>query len=169
MGLRAKVGLAGAFTATFVVLHLASDAISWKIPLLAVPESVWEHIKLGFWAFSLIYGLRMFSRGKGNVAGLSLGMLISVVVVFALYYSLIGFTGPLGRYPLPVHGLINLIVTFLAGLAGAEAADLPEEAGPHCSAVYMPASLWLIFLLLFSLYTYREPPLDLFEIPRGHP
>lgn len=164
---REKILFALVFTGVFVLLHLASDTVRWKLPFLASSESVWEHLKMGFWAFVTSYSLWRFPRRRGSLMALFLGAIITVVAIFTAYYSVTSLTGRLGRYPLPLHVGINLGITLLAGLAGVEWSAWAEGHRDRASkgAMFMLIGMWVLSLFLFCLYTYREPPMPLFQEP----
>jgi len=92
------------------VLHFAFEWSGRWIPIApiaAVNESVWEHLKLGFWP-ALVYAALEYSRFGKSVKNFffakTLGIYLIPIIIVVLYYS---YTAILGHWALHLSDAIN--------------------------------------------------------------
>jgi hypothetical protein len=111
--------LALASLGIFVVLDLVGDSVHLKLPFLATSESVREHLKMGFWAFGVSSGLFWLIGRTGSLAGLSLGVVLTLAAIFTVYHG--------GE-----------------GWAAAVASVFVEDAKPGKGTVLVSLVIWLL-------------------------
>ena len=154
---------------------LLHNAYAWTSPfplfalIAPVNESVWEHLKMAYWAV-LIYGMlerRISNHRPGNLApSLALGSTFLAVFIVMVFYSYTYFSGK--------SILWADISTFIAGafvsqwlICRVQRADEMSGTVRMASLVYLAA-----VALVFVLFTYHPPRMDLFtdhsEIERVH-
>jgi hypothetical protein len=145
------------------VLHFAFEwSGRWTpiAPIAAVNESVWEHLKLGFWP-ALAYAVLEYSRfGKSASNFLfakTLGIYLIPIAIVVLYYS---YTAVLGHGPLIVDILI-FVVAVIVGQFGSYklliTSPLPERLNR-----FSPIAL-AILGIIFVLFTFYPPQLPIFR------
>lgn len=145
------------------VLHFAFEWSGPWIPLgaiAAVNESVWEHLKLGFWP-ALVYAALEYTRfGKSVYNFLSaktLGICLIPITIVVLYYA---YTAILGRGLLIVDILIFVAAVIVGQLVSYRlltASPLPEKLNRLA-----PIALVILGILLV-LFTFCPPQLPLFR------
>ena len=156
--------LALVFLVLYGILHLLSRLIKLRWPMLATSESVWEHLKMGFWTYGLCYGGFWAITGRGSALALFVGSIFAVVALLTVYYSVVSLTGRLSRYPLALHMVMVFSITFLAGLMASVVSLASECLAANPGMLWVSGAIWAMFLFLFTLYTYKAPPLPLFEL-----
>ncbi|MEO0145516.1 MAG: hypothetical protein ABIM74_04905 [candidate division WOR-3 bacterium] len=80
--MRRKIFIALIFLALFAAIHLAGDLVPVRLPFFGTSESVWEHLKMGWWSYGLAYGISWAITRKGSLAGLFTGTLLFVVYTY---------------------------------------------------------------------------------------
>lgn len=145
------------------LLHFAFEwSGGWTpiAPIAAVNESVWEHLKLGFWP-ALAYAILEYSRFGKSASNFflakTLGIYLIPITIVVLYYS---YTAILGHGLLIVDIVIfveAVIVGQLVSYGLLVASPLPERLNR-----FAPIAL-AILGILFVLFTFHPPQLPLFR------
>ena len=145
------------------VLHFAFEWSGRLTPvgaIAAVNESVWEHLKLGFWP-ALAYAVLEYSRFGKSANNFSfaktLGIYLIPVTIVALYYS---YTAILG------HGLlvVDIVIFVEAVIVGQLVSYVLLVASPLGERLNRFAPIALVVLgILFVLFTFYPPQLPLFR------
>lgn len=161
-----------AYGAAFVIalgtiLHFAYAWSGFWKPLAliaAVNESVWEHLKLGFWPAFLysLFAYRGLSRPAESVlAARTAAMILIPIIITVAYYAYIRFTGG--------HALVVDIAIFVvAVLVGQLASFLILRSPTPPGKLLQAAPLLLVTAFIaFSLFTYYAPHLPIFRDPRN--
>ena len=160
-----KLLMAFVFLAVFAAVHLAGELIPVRTPFFAISESVWEHLKIGFWSYGITYGIFWAATRRGSLSGLFSGTLFALSAIFILYYTSLNLGALPGRLPLALDIAIVSAITFLSGLIGVEAGELADSNPPRGGFLVSSGILWVLLMVLFIIYTYREPALPLFQEP----
>ncbi|MEO0140455.1 MAG: DUF6512 family protein [candidate division WOR-3 bacterium] len=163
--MRRKIFIALIFLALFAAIHLAGDLVPVRLPFFGTSESVWEHLKMGWWSYGLAYGISWAITRKGSLAGLFTGTLLSLGAIFIIYYTSLNLGAVPGRLPLAADIAIVSAITFLSGLIGAEASGFVDSRKGSWRFLLVTSALWALLLVLFVVYTYNAPPFDLFQEP----
>ncbi|MDF2521576.1 MAG: hypothetical protein K0R84_2204 [Clostridia bacterium] len=133
--------------------------------LCAVNESVWEHLKIGFWPalFYTIYEYFSFGSRKRNFWTAKAADLYTIPLsITIVYYIVKAITGR--------HFLWLDIVLFVASIALAQLISYRIITSRKDYSKYTGISLFMIILLTiaFSLFSYFPPKLDIFkDVPTG--
>jgi len=145
------------------LLHFAFEwSGGWTpiAPIAAVNESVWEHLKLGFWP-ALAYAVLEYSRfGKsaGNFCfAKTLGIYLIPITIVVLYYS---YTSIMG------HGLliVDIVIFVEAVIVGQLVSYGLLVASPLPGRLNRFAPIALVVLgILFVLFTFHPPQLPIFR------
>jgi hypothetical protein len=145
------------------VLHFAFDWSGRWIPIApiaAVNESVWEHLKLGFWP-ALVYAALEYGRfGKsaGNfLFAKTLGICLVPITIVVLFYL---YTAILGHGLLPVDIAIFVVAVIVGQLVSYRvlaASPLSERLNR-----FAPTAL-AVLAILFVLFTFCPPQFPLFR------
>jgi len=147
------------------LLHFVFEWSGGALPvawLAAVNESVWEHLKLGFWP-ALIYAALEYSRfGKSTnnfFFAKTLGIYLIPITIVVLYYV---YTAILG------HGLliVDIAIFVVAVIVGQLVSYKLLTASPLPEKLNRFASIALVILgILFVLFTFYPPHFHLFKDP----
>lgn len=129
----------------------------------AVNESVWEHLKLGFWP-GLLFAILEYAFWGNNVknflAAKALSLYILPIVIVVLFYS---YTAILSTHIL----IIDISIFVIAVLIAQVISFRMIISRRNYSALSRTALVMLAVLTLaFSLFTYFPPKLELFLDPR---
>lgn len=127
--------------------------------ICAVNESVWEHVKIIFFAalfVNLFLYFRYFNGNDSFVAGLAPALLSITLTVPFLFY---GYTGIIGFHLL----ILDLIITFASSYI-AQMILLYFACGKKDYTTYKGISILIIIImiLLFFVFTWYPPSLPLF-------
>ena len=129
-------------------------------PIAAVNESVWEHLKLGFWP-AVVYAVLEYSRfGKSSnnfFLAKTLGIYLIPITIVVLYYS---YTAILGYGLLIVDIAIFVVAVIVGQLVSYKLltiSPLPEKFNR-----FAPVAL-VILGILFVLFTFYPPQWTLFR------
>ncbi len=147
------------------LLHFAFEWSGEATPvawIAAVNESVWEHLKLGFWP-ALVYAAIEYSRfGKSAnnfFFAKTLGIYLIPITIVVLYYV---YTAIFGHGLLIVDIAIFVVAVIVCQLVSYKlltASPLPEKLNRF-------ALIALVVLgILFVLFTFYPPHLHLFKDP----
>jgi hypothetical protein len=145
------------------VLHFAFE---WSVnaipfaPIAAVNESVWEHLKLGFWP-ALVYAALeyiRFGKSANNFPfAKTLGIYLIPITIVVLYYAYIAILG---------YGLleVDIAIFVLAVIVGQALSYKLITASPLPERLNRFAPIALPILgILFVLFTFYPPELPLFR------
>jgi Family of unknown function (DUF6512) len=145
------------------VLHFAFEWSGGWIPLApigAVNESVWEHLKLGFWP-ALVYAALEYGRfGKSAnnfFLAKTVGIYLMPITIVVLYYA---YTAILG------HGLLAVdIAVFVVAVVVGQLVSyrlLTTSPVPKRLNRFAPIAL-AVMVVLFVLFTFWPPQVSLFR------
>ena len=129
-------------------------------PIAAVNESVWEHLKLGFWP-ALAYAALEYSRfGKSAnnfFLAKTVGVYLIPITITVLYYA---YTAILGHGLLAVDIAIFVAAAVVGQLVSYKlliVSPLPDKLNR-----FAPIAL-AILAILFVLFTFYPPQIPLFK------
>jgi hypothetical protein len=147
------------------VLHFVFEWSGGAIPvawIAAVNESVWEHLKLGFWP-ALIYAAVEYSRFGKSANNFhfakTVGIYLIPITIVVLYYV---YTAILGHGLLAVDIAIFVVAVIVGQLVSYKlltASPLPERLNR-----FAPIAL-VVLGILFVLFTFYPPQFPLFRDP----
>jgi hypothetical protein len=147
------------------VLHFVFEWSGGAIPvawIAAVNESVWEHLKLGFWP-ALIYAAVEYSRFGKSANNFhfakTVGIYLIPITIVVLYYV---YTAILGHGLLAVDIAIFVVAVIVGQLVSYKlltASSLPERLNR-----FAPIAL-VVLGILFVLFTFYPPQFPLFRDP----
>ena len=144
---------------------LLHNAYAWTSPfplfalIAPVNESVWEHLKMAYWAV-LIFGMveRWFRKPRpGNLApSLALGSTFLVLFIVLVFYSYTFFSGR--------SILWADISTFIVGAFTSQWLMCRIQRADEMSGTVRKASVFFLaaLALVFILFTYAPPEMEIF-------
>ncbi len=128
----------------------------------AVNESVWEHLKLGFWpalAFALIEFKYLKKLTNNFVLAKTVGIYLIPVVIMAIFYS---YTAILGESILAID-ILSFVIAVIAGQLVSYGLLTWKTLPYNLDKIALIA---LILLgLAFVLFTFYPPQLPMFQDP----
>jgi len=146
------------------VLHFAFELSGeWKpmAVVAAVNESVWEHLKLGFWPAVLYSAIEYrFLRGTSNnfIIGRTAAAVVIPATIVVLYYA----------YTAVVEGmfLADILIFVVAVVLGQMASFRLLRSRPLPKGFHRFSAVSLMLLVLaFALLTFYAPEAGLFRDP----
>lgn len=155
------ISILGAF------LHFTFELSGNWMPLAAISavnESVWEHLKIGFWS-ALIYAIIEYpylrKRANNFMFAKSIGIFAIPLSITMLFYT---YNGILGK-----EILILDILIFIAAVAIGQYIGYRLLIKRATRRALNAAGLILIITLavMFAFYTYKPPQLPIFQDPMG--
>ena len=159
--------LVGFAVTSFVgtVLHFLYDWLGgtrWIAPFSGVNESTWEHMKLLFipmFIFALIESL--FFRDQDSFWCIKLrGTLLGLSLIPVIFYT---YNGVIGKSP----DWINIAIFFISAAAAYiyEMKKFNSKTNSTCISPRLSFALLCTILLLFIIFTFTPPQLNIFKDP----
>lgn len=151
------------------LLHFIFDLSGGCRPLgiiSAVNESVWEHLKLAFWPAVIWTGIEFLFVRKltkdicpGFIVAKAIGTYIMPLVIVAIFYSYTAFTGE----SILAIDLSSFVIAVFIG----QMVSYKLWTSLRLSGVFnwLGITMVLIGILLFAIFTFYPPELDIFKDP----
>jgi hypothetical protein len=163
--LRWELGEIAFIVVVGTVLHFAFEWSGYAIPIApiaAVNESVWEHLKLGFWP-ALVYAALEYSRFGKSANNFhfakTIGIYVIPITIVVLFYA---YTAILGHDLLIADILIFVVAIVVGQIVSYKllmVSPLPKRLNR-----FAPIAL-AVLGILFVLFTFYPPQLPLFKDP----
>lgn len=146
------------------ILHFLYDWLNgavWIALFSGVNESTWEHMKLLFWPmfiFAIVQSF--FFRDYPNFWCIKLrGILLGLVSIPIIFYT---YNGVIGKSP----DWINIAIFFVcAAIAYIYELSQLKSKNAHCKSSRAAFIALCIIALLFMIFTFNTPKLDIFKDP----
>jgi len=158
------------FGALFVIMvgalfHFVFDWSNQWLPLgaiVAVNESVWEHLKLVYWPL-LFFSIMEYFAVKGEVNNFVLSKLTAIIIAEAtILFTFYSYTAIIGTEILAVDILSFVIGVILGYIASYKL--LKWKKAPNWTRIV--SMLVMVFLgIIFVLFTYFPPEMPIFQDP----
>ena len=154
-----------ALTSVFgTLLHFLYDWLGgsvWVAPFSGVNESTWEHMKLLFWPtfiFAIIQSF--FFKDRADFWCIKLrGILLGQALIPIIFYT---YNGVIGKSP----DWINITIFFVsAALAYLYENWAFKQDRAECRYPKLAFSALCSLALLFIIFTFRTPELEIFRDP----
>ena len=130
-------------------------------PFSAINESTWEHMKLLFFPMFLFAIVQsFFFRERADFWSIKLkGILLGLILIPIIFYT---YNGVIGKSP----DWINISIFFISAAISYiyELKHFGSEAKP-CKRPKFALIILCIIALLFVLFTFRTPMLNIFKDP----
>lgn len=146
-----------------VFLHFAYE-LSGENPIVGlfanINESVWEHLKLIFFPMLILTLWDLFSTQRNNLCFLparTIGTLTGMAFIVIAYYTITGILGFQTDWINILIYLLSVLVAFL----------IEKRLQCRCNLISIKWSivLWILFLILFIIFTISPPALGIFTPP----
>ncbi len=132
----------------------------WIAAFSGVNESTWEHMKLLFWPL-FIYGIieSFFFKDKAGFFGIKLrGTLLGLLLIPVIYYT---YNGVIGKSP----DWVNIAIFFISAAAVFIYEVRLYNREKQLKSTPAPLIALISLALLFILFTYKTPCLEIFRDP----
>lgn len=150
------------------LLHFTYDALGkWKpVGLIApVNESVWEHLKMGFWP-TLIYGIIEFFYLPYSIHHMALAkasailMILGCLILFHYGY----------KFFLKRHVVLLDILFFLLAITLGQGGSWYVLSHAHFSQTLYLMAWWILLITTasFLYFTFHPPKFKLFKDSKGN-
>lgn len=161
--------IAGFFTLVVVgsLLHFTYDWSDFS-PVVGlfspVNESVWEHMKLGFYSLLFFSAVEYWFVGRGvnnYVVAKAIGIVAMSLVIVGLFYAYTAFTGD--------DILIVDVITFIVASAVCQVVVYKVLTAPEWQKLVpvIGGSVLASYAALLIIFTFWTPERALFEDPNG--
>lgn len=154
------------FLGIYAVLHFGYELTGWRflIPFCGVDESVFEHLKIGFWAYFLTnvleyVVLRKRRNGAWWFSRLFSGTLLPWFIVI-VWYMVPVFFGHVES--LAVELIWAFFVTFISGVFSIVVERNIEKRPLTASFVSVIILLFVVSIVFFTAFSFEKPWVDLF-------
>ncbi len=148
-------------------LHFVFELSEYARPVAlfaSVNESTWEHLKFYFWAgllFALIEYTYVKSEANNFAFAKGLSFLLTPLAVAFIFYAYVGIM-------VPLYGQGTYFGAVMTGVLGVIIGQLVSSyylQRPSLGKIYKYIGLGftLIFLVMFSLFTFYPPEMFLFQ------
>lgn len=146
-----------------VFLHFAYE-LSGENPIVGlfaiINESVWEHLKLVFFPMLVLTLWDMFTNQRNNLCFLparTLGTLAGMAFIVIVYYTITGILGFQVAWLNIAIYLLGVLVAFL----------VEKKLCHRCNTISVKVAivLWILFIILFIIFTIAPPALGIFTPP----
>lgn len=155
----------------FSILHFGYDLTHWSflVPLCGIDESVFQHLKMAFWAYLFTSIIEYFlSRERsGKRESFWYTRLLSTVIV-PWFIVLIWYIVPalFGKFEFLVIDLIWAIFsTFLSAILAITVERSIEDIKAALSFKLVIIFLFIVSAFLYVWFTYQPPWIDMFVNP----
>ncbi|WP_369019121.1 DUF6512 family protein [Thermatribacter velox] len=153
----------------YALLHFAYEVTGIETfkPISGVDESVFEHLKIGFYAYFFASIIEYFlMRRKKLLSNFWTSRMFatifvpwSIVIIWYLAPALIG------KFGLQAELTWALTVTFLSGIIARQVEKALEFRELPTGFGLSVLVLFVVALVFFSVFTYQKPWIDLFVDP----
>jgi len=158
------------YLAIFSILHLGYDLTHWAFltPLCGINESVFQHLKMAFWAYLLASLIEYFvMRRKFNKKTFWYPRLLSAIIVpwFAMliWYLVPALYGKIESLALEIPWAV--FSTYSSGvMGGIIERNIEENVVTQSFKILVLVSI-IVSALLYVWFTYQPPWIDLFANP----
>ncbi len=131
----------------------------------AINESIWEHLKLLFYPILIFSVFEYFSFAKDIpyfIPSRVKGLLLGLFFIVSAYYTYSGVIGKNYDFINILIFIVSVIITFLS-------TNIFIKNGCHTKSFSTPAALITvaILIILFTVFTFKPLPINLFADPTG--
>ncbi len=160
------------FLLSFTLFHFGYELTGFGVlkPFCGINESVFQHLKMAFWGYGLLtileyWYLKGKKRFKQNGFWYSrvLSMVVVPWVVFLLWYIVPAVYGRINSL-LP-ELIWAVLITYSSGLVVSAIEKDMERIEFRRGAGVSIITMLVVSAFLFTIFTYKLPWLDMFEIP----
>ena len=133
----------------------------WIAPFSGVNESTWEHMKLLFWPmfiFAIVQSFFFCDREDFWCIKLR-GIALGIILIPVIFYT---YNGVIGKSP----DWINIAIFFItAAIAYIYEATQFYKKESSCKSPKIAITILCGIALLFVIFTFKTPSLDIFKDP----
>jgi len=159
------------YLAIFSILHFGYDLTHWNflVPICGIDESVFQHLKMAFWAYLFTSIIEYFLSRKrfGKRESFWYTRLLSTVIL-PWFIVLIWYVVPalFGKVESLIVDLVWAIFsTFLSAILAITVERSIEDIKAALSFKLVILFLFIISAFLYVWFTYQPPWIDLFVNP----
>ncbi|AHD17925.1 hypothetical protein THEMA_03170 [Thermotoga maritima MSB8] len=152
------------FLGIYAVLHFGYELSGWELlkPICGVDESVFEHLKIGFWAYFFTNIIEYFFAKKKH--GFWYPRILSTVLlpwfIVLIWYMLPVFFGHVES--LAVDLSWAFVVTFLAAILSEILEKDLERNSLGTALKIVIVVLFIISIIFYTAFSYEKPWIDVF-------
>ncbi len=157
----------------FSTLHFGYDLTGWSFltPFCGIDESIFQHLKMAFWAYLLTNLIEFFivKQKTKNTSSFWYPRFLSAVfvpwIIFLIWYLMPAIFGRLQSNLIEVFWAIS--VTYISGIFGVSIERSIEQTKISKTFRIVIISLLIISAFLYIKFTYTLPWVDMFVNPEA--
>lgn len=159
------------FFGIYVFLHFGYEATGFEVlrPVFGTSESVFEHLKIGFFAyfFASLFEFALIRKHPLRPRGFWPSRILATWSIPWIMASVWYLAQAVTENPFSLFFELTwaLAVTFLSGILGGIIERGVEDIWFQPGTKGVLLVLFLVSLVFFVSFTYRAPQIDLFAIP----
>ncbi|AJG40489.1 hypothetical protein TRQ7_03295 [Thermotoga sp. RQ7] len=156
------------FLGVYAVLHFGYELSGWEFlrPFCGVDESVFEHLKIGFWAY-LFTNIIEYFLSKRKKFRFWYPRLFSTTLlpwfIVLIWYMLPAFFGHIES--LAVDLVWAFTVTFLSAIVAVVLEKELEKYSTGTAFKFTIAVLFVLSVVFYTVFSFEKPWIDLFVEP----
>ncbi len=160
------------FLVFFSIFHFGYELTKWQFlkPFCGVNESVFQHLKMGFWSYSLLSVIEYFFQSKkvkNKIVNFWYSRILSILIIpwilTIIWYLLPALYGRAKSLIIDLPWAV--ITTYVSGLFVMQIEKEIEKVRFRVITKVIVLLLLVISAFLFIWFTYRLPWIDLFVDP----
>ncbi len=154
----------------FSVLHFAYEVLRWPllIPFCGVDESVFEHLKMGFWSYSIVnvieylLGRKKVQQGNFWQPRVLSAILVPwfIVIVWYMAPALVGHIQSVA-----VELIWAFAVTFISAIIGCSLEKNIQRVSLTKGIKIAVTVLYILSIVFYIRFSFTKPWIDLFINP----
>lgn len=158
------------FLIIFSVLHFGYDLTRWEFlkPFCGVDESVFQHLKMAFWAYLSTNIIEYIILKKKAHSSFWYSRFLSTIIlpwsIFLVWYLMPALFGKLTSSTLEL--LWAIFSSYISAIFGGTIEKNIEEVSFNLRFKIFIIALLMTSSLLYILFTYKIPWIDLFVNPK---
>jgi hypothetical protein len=161
------------FLLSFSLFHFGYELTGWVFlkPFCGINESVFQHLKMAFWGYTLLTGAEfLILKKKGHkIKNFFYSRMLSTIIIpwimILTWYLLPAIYGRAGSLILDLTWAV--LITYLCALFVIQIEKETEKIQFNIWTKVIISILYIISVFLFILFTYKLPWIDLFINPEA--
>ncbi|MEO0101705.1 MAG: DUF6512 family protein [candidate division WOR-3 bacterium] len=153
----------------FGLLHFGYDLTHWNflIPFSGINESVFQHLKMAFWAYLFSSGIEylLVKRKLNNLGSFWYPRLLATIMVpwfiLLIWYLVPALFGKVESLTIELGW--SILATYLSGIAGVMMEKSVEKGTITAGFKITILVLFFISAFFYISFTYQLPWIDLFQ------
>jgi len=155
------------YTAFFSVLHFGYELTGWSFlkPFCGTDESVFEHLKMGFWAYLLASAIELFTLKKCENFWSSriFSTILIPLFILVVWYMVPAIFGKIES--LTIELIWAFVVVIISGIFARVVEKNLERSNVSMNFKIVVLVLLIVSIVFFVRFSFTKPWIDVFVNP----